>query len=149
MPNWFIHDKWSSKLGIDPLISSIVNRYIDYGGHFGLCDDQKNHYYDADDPSKLKQLKYFFQKDKEKKFSKENVYVKSYFLHHLLDYFKETRHNTNDIEFIFIKFVEDKVPIEFSDENGKVFNFRKEVDEIFTLIRQNIQELQNDLKERY
>jgi hypothetical protein len=149
MPNWFIHDKWSNKLGVDSLISSVVNRFIDYAGNYGLYDKKKNLYNDVDDPAILRQLKFFYQKDLEKKFSSENLYVKTYFLHHLLDYFRETRHNINDIELVLKKFLEEKVPIGFSDKNGKKYNFKTEIDEVFRLIRENIQELYDDMKNKY
>ncbi|MFX0186527.1 MAG: hypothetical protein ACFE8A_02200 [Candidatus Hodarchaeota archaeon] len=92
-----------------------------------------------------RQLKYFYLMDKEKKYSNENLYIKAYYLHHLLDYFTETRVEINNIELIFDKFLEDKVIVELSD-NGKIINFRKEIKEIFQLLRENKQELYDDFK---
>jgi len=97
----------------------------------------------------LRQLKYLYQKDLKKKYDKENLYVKAYYLHHLLDYFRETRFDISNIELVFEKFLEDKVVIEFSDRSGKTINFQNELDELFQLLRENKQELYNDLKGNY
>ena len=67
MPNWFVHDKWAQKAGIDSLISSVVNRFIDYGAHYGMYDEKDLLYNDEDDSNTLRQLKYFYQRDIEKK----------------------------------------------------------------------------------
>jgi len=106
-------------------------------------------YNQIDDSVLLHQLKYFYQKDLEKKYDKENLYVKAYYLHHLLDYFRETRFDISNIELVFEKFLEDKVVIEFSDRSGKTINFQNELDELFQLLRENKQELYNDLKGNY
>ncbi len=97
----------------------------------------------------IRQLKYFYQKDIEKKYDKEKLYVKAYYLHHLLDYFRETRFDINNIELIFQKFLEEKVVIEFSDIYGKIFNFQNELDELFQFLREFKQELYDDLKGDY
>lgn len=97
----------------------------------------------------IRQLKYFYQKDLEKKYHKEKLYVKAYYLHHLLDYFRETRFNISNIELIFQKFIEEKVVIELSDISGKTINFQNELDEVFQLLREHKQELYNDLKGTY
>jgi len=123
-----------------------VNRIIDYGGNYGIFDENDDPFNNKEDPAILRQLKYFYRKDLEKKFSNENIYVKTYYLHHLLDYFKETRHDTRNLELIFQKFLEEKIPIEFSAKNGTVFNFQKEINEIFKLIYENKNELFEDLR---
>ena len=96
----------------------------------------------------LRQLKYFYQKDLKNTHDKEKLYVKAYYLHHLLDYFRETRFDINNIELVFEKFLEDKVVIEFSDRS-KIINFQNELDELFHLLRECKQELYNDLKGNY
>jgi hypothetical protein len=146
MPNWFVHDKWAQKAGIDLLISSVVNRFIDYGAHYGMYDENDLLYNDENDSNTLRQLKYFYQRDIEKKFSNDYLYVRAYYLHHLLDYFKETRFNILDLELIFIKYLEEKVIIEFSDKRGIIYNFQNEVNKIFQILRENAQELYDDLK---
>lgn len=85
----------------------------------------------------------------EKKYSKEKLYVKAYYLHHLLDYFRETRIDINNIELIFQKFLEEKVVIEISDISGNIINFQNELDELIQLLREYKQELYNDLNGNY
>ena len=97
----------------------------------------------------LSQLKYLYQKDVKKKYEKEKSYVKAYYLHHLLDYFRETRFDINNLELIFQKYLKEKVVIEFSDSSGKIINFQHELDEIFELLREYKQELYDDLKGSY
>lgn len=57
----------------------------------------------------------------------------------------ETRFDIYDLELIFKKFSEDKIIVEFS-YNNEIINFTKEIEEIFQLLRENKQELYNDLK---
>ncbi len=84
--------------------------------------------------------------DIKKKYSNENLYVKCFYLHHLLDFFKETRVNIYDIDLVFEKFLQQKVKTEFSDNIGNLINFNNEINEIFQLLRENKQELLSDLK---
>jgi hypothetical protein len=112
-------------------------------------DVEKELFNDKDDSNSLRQLKYFYQRDKEKKFSNEHLYVRAYYLHHLLDYFKETRYNIHNIELVFKKFLEEKVVIEFSDKQGKNYNFQNELNNIFHFLRENKKELYEDLKGSY
>lgn len=127
----------------------MVNRFIDYGANFSVYDENDITYNQIDDSVLLRQLKYLYQKDLKKKYDKENLYVKTYYLHHLLDYFRETRFDINNIELVFEKFLEDKVVNEFSDRSGKIINFQNELDKLFQLLRENKQELYNDLKGNY
>ncbi|MBD3340555.1 MAG: hypothetical protein GF353_15715, partial [Candidatus Lokiarchaeota archaeon] len=132
-------------MGIDPLVSSIVNRLIDYGSHYALNDKYKSLSQNEDDSDVLRQLKFFSFKDLEKKFDNANMYVKSYYLHHLLDYFRETRYDIYNLELIFDKFLEEKIPKEFINKEGKVVNFDKEINEIFACLRKFQKELYEDL----
>ena len=127
----------------------MVNRFIDYGAHYSVYDEDEISNNKIDDSVLVRQLKYFYQKDMEKKYSKEKLYVKAYYLHHLLDYFRETRIDINNIELIFQKFLEEKVVIEFSDISGNIINFQNELDELFQLLREYKQELYNDLNGNY
>ena len=126
-----------------------MNRFIDYGAHYSVSDKNELLSIDEKDSTLLRQLKYFYQKDIEKKYSKEKLYVKAYYLHHLLDYFRETRFDINNIELVFEKFLEEKAVIEFSNKNGYVLNFKNEINDIFQQLRDNQQELINDLKGNY
>ncbi|MFW9897863.1 MAG: hypothetical protein ACFFDO_01210 [Candidatus Thorarchaeota archaeon] len=110
-----------------------------------MYDKEDQYFYNENERIIDRQLKYFYLMDKEKKFSNENLYIKAYYLHHLLDYFTETRIDINNIELVFKKFLEDKVIVELSD-SGKTINFRKEIKEIFQLLRENKQDLYDDLK---
>ena len=145
MPNWTIHKKWSKKAGIDELVADVVNRFIDYGAHYGVYEKKDLLFYDENERVIVRQLKYFYRMDQEKKFSKENLYVKAYYLHHLLDYFTETRIDKKNIDLLFEQFLKEKVVIEFSDGN-ELINFRKEIEEIFQLLKENKQELYDDLE---
>ncbi len=89
----------------------------------------------------FQQIIFFYEKGK-----KNNDYIKALFLHHLLDFFKETYVDINDIELVFEKFLEDKIPFSITDSEGKEVNFKEELNEIFHLIRRNKQELLYDIK---
>ena len=125
-----------------------MNRFIDYGVNWAL-NDNKSELPEYDDPIILRQLKFFHESDLEKKYSKENLYVKACYMHHLLDFFRETRVDINDMELVFNKFLESKVIIEYIDIDDNVINFQKEVDEIFNLLRENKYEFYEDLKGMY
>ena len=105
--------------------------------------------FDIEDNNILRQLKFFYKMDKEKEFSKEILYVKAYYLHHLLDYFRETRYDIKDLDLIFKNFLENKVISEFNDKEGNLIDFSKLIEEIFQLLRKNSKELYNDLKGDY
>ena len=65
MPNWYIHNKWTEKAGIDPLIANFVNTNLDYGTEWAFSkNDQASE--DVDEPISLRQLKFFYKKDIEK-----------------------------------------------------------------------------------
>ncbi|MFX1575173.1 MAG: hypothetical protein ACFFB0_20750 [Promethearchaeota archaeon] len=89
----------------------------------------------------FKQLKFFYEQGK-----RNNNYIKALFLHHLLDFFKETYIDINNIERVFEKFIENKIPFTITDSEGKEVNFKEELNQIFQLIRRNKVELIQDLK---
>ena len=127
-----------------------MNRFIDYGITWALAlDDKKSKLAEFDYPIILRQLKFFQERDLEKKYSKENLYVKACYMHHLLDFFRETRVDINDIELIFKKFLELKVKVEYIDNDDNIINFQKEINEIFQLLRENKYEFYEDLKGMY
>lgn len=70
-------------------------------------------------------------------------------MHHLLDFFRETRVDINDMELVFKEFLELKVIIKYIDNDDNIINFQKEVNEIFQLIRENKHEFYEDLKGMY
>ena len=125
-----------------------MNRSIDYGITWAL-DEKQSKLSEDDDPIILRQLKFFHKRDLEKKYSKENLYVKACYLHHLLDFFRETRVDINDMELVFKKFLESKIIVEYIDNDDNVINFQKEIDEDFQLLKENKSEFYEDLKGMY
>jgi len=108
---------------------------------------------DDDDDAKLEknndrpifqQLKFFYDKDKEKR-----LHVKACYLHHLLDFFKETHVNIYNMELVFRKFLREKVLVEFTDNDGNIINFQEEINDLFHLLRKNSRQLYDDLKGEY
>jgi len=79
-------------------------------------------------------LNFFHQKDLEEKYD-HNSYVKAYYLHHLLDYFKETRINIYEINTVFDQFLKEKIETETINNEGKKVNFSKEIHQIFDFLR--------------
>ena len=134
--------------GIDELIANVVDRNIDYGTTWAFDSNNKDGSND-DESVIVKQLKFFHQKDLEKKFSDKNLYVKAFYLHHLLDYFRETRFDIYDIDLVFDKFLQEKVKIQLVDNNGKEINFQNEIYQIFDLLKKNKRELYSDLRGKY
>ena len=145
MPNWYVHNKWTEKAGIDPLIANFVNTNIDYGTEWAFSENEQKGE-DIDEPISLRQLKFFYKKDVEKKYDNDFLYVKAYYLHHLLDFMKETRLNLDDLDEFFKNFVKKKVFLEFINENKKTISFKKQLKEIQDLVRKNQNELIQDLK---
>ena len=85
----------------------------------------------------IQQLQFFYQKDLDNVNDDQNSYVKAFILHHLLDYFRETRVNINDIDLVFEKFLQNKVTIEITDSKGIKIDFQREIGEIFNLLKDN------------
>ena len=121
-----------------------MDKNIDYSTEWAF-NDKRRDIFNEDDNIILRQLKFFHYKDLEKQYSKENLYIKAFYLHHLLDFFMETRVNIYNIEQVFQKFLEKKVVIEFIDKKGKKITFQKEINEIFHLLAENKEELYIDL----
>ncbi len=131
------------------VVSDVVNRFIDYGAHCGIHDSSEENYYQEEDSTLLRQLKYFYKKDLEKKFCNENLYIKAYYLHHLLDFFRETRVYIYDMENVFKEFCAKKIITTLVLNKGEIVTFKEELEEIFTLFRKNKEELYEDLKGTY
>ena len=121
-----------------------MNRVIDYGFILKFNEDDIKIIEQHEDRIILQQLKYFYEMEK-----KTTGYIKALYLHHLLDFFKETHVNIQDIDLVHEKFLQDKVIVEISDVDGKKINFQNQIDEIFNLIIENRKELYEDLKGEY
>lgn len=121
-----------------------MNRAIDYGFNWAKYHEDDVSTEQNADLIIFQQLKYFHEKEKEKK-----GYIKALYLHHLLDFFKETYINIYDINLVFEKFMQDKVLIEIPDSEGIMINFQNEINELFDLIRENKDEFYDDLKGEY
>ena len=134
--------------GIDELIANVVDRNIDYGTTWAF-DPHNNDDSNDDESATVKQLKFFHQKDLEKKYSDKNLYVKAFYLHHLLDYFRETRFDIYDIDLVFDKFLKEKVNTQLVNNKGKEINFQNEIYQIFDLLKKNKRELYSDLRGKY
>jgi len=134
--------------GIDELIANVVDRNIDYGTTWAF-DSNNNDDSNDDESVIVKQLKFFHQKDLEKKYSDKNLYVKAFYLHHLLDYFRETRFDIYNIDLVFDKFLKEKVKTQLVNNEGKEINFQNEIYQIFDLLKKNKRELYSDLRGKY
>ncbi|MBY9004847.1 MAG: hypothetical protein KGD73_12800 [Candidatus Lokiarchaeota archaeon] len=145
MPNWVVHSKWTDKAKIDRSIANFVNQNIDYGTEWAFTEEARN-IIDEEETNTSRQLKFFYKKDLEKQYSNEKMYVKAFYIHHLLDFLKETRLNVRDLDKIFPKFLNKKVQSEIIDENGDCIDFMNEINEIFTLLKENQNELIEDLR---
>ncbi len=97
----------------------------------------------------MKQLRYFFKKDKNLKRTEENLHVKAFYIHHLLDYFRETRYDIKNLDLIFKKFLQEKVIDEIYLDNGNIINFQPEIQSIFELFRNHKDQVLADLEGDY
>jgi len=122
----------------------LVNRALDYGFNWTYYKQDEIAFEVNNDSIIFRQLMYFYEKDKNKK-----GYIKALYLHHLLDFFKETHVNIYDINLVFEKFLQNKVILEISDAEGKKISFQEELREIFKLLKDNKKELYEDLKGEY
>jgi len=143
-----VHSKWAKKVGIDKFIADFVNRHIDYGTSWAFPESDKEFSVDKYESAAAKQLNYFHQKDLEEE-DKHKSYIKAYYLHHLLDHFKETRININEINAVFDQFLKEKIKTEIINKEGNKVNFSKEIHQIFDFLRKNKEELYSDLKGGY
>ncbi|TFF97288.1 MAG: hypothetical protein EU547_04750 [Promethearchaeota archaeon] len=138
MPNWFVHMDWCQKAGIPKKIAEFVNRSIDYGSDWIVNKTPGD--LNIDEGPFYQQLVYFYNKDNERK-----VYVKACYLHHLLDFFKETNVDVYQLDLVFKKFLNQKAVINIIDLNGNKVNFEGIIDNLFQLLRNNKKELLVDL----
>ena len=143
-----MHSKWAKKAGIDKIIADFVNRNIDYGTSWAFTGDDNDFPIREYESSKAKQLNFFHQKDVEKEDDQKSC-VKAYYLHHLLDYFRETRVNIYEINAVFDQFLKEKIKTEIINKEGNKVNFSKEIHQIFDFLRKNKEELYSDLKGGY
>lgn len=127
--------------GIPLKIAEFVNRSIDYGSDWAIELEDDQNYEDEFKSNIYRQLVYFYNRDTVKR-----NFVKACYLHYLLDYFKETHVNLYDLDLVFQKFLETKVIIKISYNNGKKVNFENEIREIFRLIKNNRKTLYFDLE---
>ncbi len=119
----------------------MVNRSLDYGFNWMFSQNYDIESEKESDNKVFQQINYFYEKEKNKK-----GYIKALFLHHLLDFFKETNVNIYDLDLVFSKFLEQKIISEIINSEGKKVAFHEEINEIFALIRINKEELYEDLK---
>ncbi|MBD3196683.1 MAG: hypothetical protein GF317_16625 [Candidatus Lokiarchaeota archaeon] len=121
-----------------------MNRIIDYGVHLTSEEDKEPSHFFDDESTICKELIHFYQRDREQRF-----FIKACYLHHLLDFFKETHINLTDINQVFKRFLRDKVISQIKDKYGNVISFEKEIKEIFRLVSDNQDLLFKDLKGSY
>ena len=143
-----MHSKWAKKAGIDKFIADFVNRNIDYGTSWAFTGNENDFPVEEYESAIIKQLNFFHQKDLVEE-DNHKSYVKAYFLHHLLDYFRETRVNIYEINTVFDQFLKEKIKTELINNEGKKVNFLKEIHLIFDFLRKNKEELYSDLKGGY
>ncbi len=70
-------------------------------------------------------------------------------MHHLLDYFRETRINIYDIDLVFEIFLLNKIGSEIVNKNGSKISFLNEIQQIFNVLKKNKKELYSDLRGEY
>lgn len=121
-----------------------MNRALDYGFNWALYERDNVDFENNDEIIISQQLKYFCENYKDKR-----GYIKALYLHHLLDFFKETYINIYDIDLVFEKFLQNKAIIEITDSEGNKINFQKDLEEIFKLLKDNKKELYKDIKGTY
>ena len=139
IPNWYIHNKWAEKAGLSKSIADYVNRIIDYGFNWMFHKDEEFDVNDRIETKVYQQLKYFYDK------KKNAEYIKAVYLHHLLDFFKETHIDIHNIDLVFERYLQDKVVYEISNSEGVIINFQDEINDVFRVIRENKEELYKDL----
>lgn len=128
--------KWAHTAGIPEGIANITNRVIDYG--FNWVYSAKSDIKNNDDPRFL-HLTYFYEMD-----PKNKNHIKAYYLHRVLDHLKETRHK--ELGKALKEFETEKCLIEIERPNGQIINFRKEIDSILSLLRDNENKVLADIR---
>ena len=144
-----MHSKWAKKAGIDDFIANYVNRNIDYGTSWAFSDNGDSSHYSTNESVVFQQLHFFRQKDLNNEKDDQNSYVKAFYLHHLLDYFRETRVNINNIDLVFENFLLEKIGPEIVNNKGIKISFFNEIQQIFNLLKKNKKELYSDLRGEY
>ncbi len=104
-----------------------------------MFEDREVEFQKDNESTIFRQLRYFYDRD-----PKGLVYVKAAYAHFLLDFFMETIVDIHDVDRVFDKFLEDMV-VDIADVHGTTINFRKELEELFSLLRANRQELYEDI----
>lgn len=127
--------KWTEKAGIPEGIANITNRVIDYG--FNWVYSAKSDIKNNDDPRFL-HLTYFYEMDPINK-----NYIKAYYLHRVLDHLKETRHK--ELDKALKEFETEKCLTEIERSDGQIITFKKELEEILTLLKQNKRNVLSDI----
>jgi hypothetical protein len=118
----------------------MVNRTLDYGFNWAYTQEIEVGPEDDTDNRIFQQINFFYEKDKTKK-----GFIKALFLHHLLDFFKETYVDIHNLDLVFKKFLQDKIISEVVNPEGKKITFHQEINEIFDLVRHYKDELFEDL----
>ncbi len=134
-----MHVKWTDKLGIRKAIANSVNREIDFGFNWCFYEDHEVQFQKDNESTIFRQLRYFYDRD-----PKGLMYVKAAYAHFLLDFFMETILDIREVDLVFDKFLEDMI-VEIADIQGNKISFRRELDELFNLLRTNRQELYEDI----
>ncbi len=137
MPNWFIHAKWAAMAGISEATAHVVNRIIDYGS-FSTIFNVEDAPEQFKDDSRYFVIKYLHNKD-----PVNQTYAKAYYLHLLLDHLKETR--IDDLEKAIDDFVINKALVELPIGSGINLNFKRELDDLTSMILSNRDEIWSDL----
>jgi len=133
--------KWAQMAGIPPKIAEFVNRSLDYGSDWAAKHEDEDSQEGIFENNIHRQLVYFYHKDTEKK-----NFVKACYLHHLLDYFKETYVDLHDEDLVFQKYLEHKVISKIFYNNKREISFEKEISDLFKLIKNNKNTLYSDLE---
>ncbi|MEJ2249537.1 MAG: hypothetical protein P8Y70_11940 [Candidatus Lokiarchaeota archaeon] len=146
IPNWIVHLKWALKFGINENIAHFVNRSIDYGSDWYNHKLNKNdnnsaqNFSENSKGSMVQQLQYFYEKD-----PNSYQYVEAAYIHYILDYFRETRYDLYDFDFVFKKFIEEKGLTQIYKNEQILIDFSPLLKEIFLFLKKNKEEVLYDL----
>jgi hypothetical protein len=157
MPRWSIHIKWSRKMGIPDDIAEDVNRIIDARRLEDYPEDFAEYMYRIEFPQPKGRKPFLladflvifgthdFRKIKKEVFPyfrrKGEVYVRAWYLHHILDYLVKLRgwmENTDeDTKECIDKYRRNKAVTLLGTE--------KQLTKVMNFLKGNTQELQKDL----